>query len=165
MRRQATLGVSPTIKQRMKKSRSLPGGSRRIVKSNVIKIVTHNTNGLDEGSEHDTKTLISRQKPDLVGIIETKLRQEDGRRELEVKINKQCQRSMSKREIEEVMRKTMPKEDPYFEARLAVRAPSSLPRTVVVSGIRVRQQEVSVVRGSAMVQEAASPDSFNVANR
>ena len=84
MRRQATLGISPTIKQRMKKSRSLPGGARRIVKSSVIKIVTHNSNGLDEGSEHDTKTLISRQKPDLVGIVETKLRQEDGRRELEV---------------------------------------------------------------------------------
>ena len=85
MRRQATLGISPTIKQRMKKSRSLPGGSRRIVKSNFIKIVTHNSNGLDEGSEHDTRVLISRQEPDLVGIVETKLRQEDGRKELEVK--------------------------------------------------------------------------------
>ena len=85
MRRPTTLGVSPTIKQRMKKAKNLPGGSRRIIKSNVVKIVTHNANGLDEGSEYDTRALISKQSPDLVGIVETKLRLEDGRRELEIK--------------------------------------------------------------------------------
>ena len=130
-----------------------------------LRILTSVNSELKGANEKLNQNLMSLIETSRVEINRKKNEVTEIRRELEVKINKQCQRSMSKREIEEVMRKTMPKEDPYFEARLAVRAPSSLPRTVVVSGIRVRQQEVSVVRGSAMVQEAASPDSFNVANR
>ena len=135
-----------------------------------VRILTNVNSELKGANEKLNQNLMSLIETSRVEINRKKNEVTEIRRELEVKINKHSQRSMSKREIEEVMRKTMPKEDPYFEARLAVRAPSSLPRTVVVSGIRVRQQEVSMVHGrqqegSVMVQEAASPDVCNVANR
>ena len=135
-----------------------------------VRILTSVNSELQGANEKLKQNLMSLIETSRVEINRKKNEVTEIRREMEVKINKHSQRSMSKREIEEVMRKTMPKEDPYFEARLAVRAPSSLPRTVVVSGIRVRQQEVSMVHGrqqegSAMVQEAASPDVCNVANR
>ena len=47
--------------------------------TNCIKVVTHNTRGYDELSEHDTRNLIKSQCPDVVGILETHLRMEDGR--------------------------------------------------------------------------------------
>ena len=135
-----------------------------------VRILTSVNSELQGANEKLKQNLMSLIETSRVEINRKKNEVTEIRREMEVKINKHSQRSMSKREIEEVMRKTMPKEDPYFEARLAVRGPSSLPRTVVVSGIRVRQQEVSMVHGrqqegSAMVQEAASPDVCNVANR
>ena len=151
-----------------KENATLKDKNSQLVKQ--VRILTNVNSELKGANEKLNQNLMSLIETSRVEINRKKNEVTEIRRELEVKINKHSQRSMSKREIEEVMRKTMPKEDPYFEARLAVRAPSSLPRTVVVSGIRVRQQEVSMVHGrqqegSAMVQEAASPDVCNVANR
>ena len=52
---------------------------RKKQSTSYIKVVTHNTRGFDEVSEHDTRNLIKSQCPDVVGILETKLRMEDGR--------------------------------------------------------------------------------------
>ena len=151
-----------------KENATLKDKNSQLVKQ--VRILTNVNSELKGANEKLNQNLMSLIETSRVEINRKKNEVTEIRRELEVKINKHSQRSMSKREIEEVMRKTMPKEDPYFEARLAVRVPSSLPRTVVVSGIRVRQQEVSMVHGrqqegSVMVQEAASPDVCNVANR
>ena len=49
-----------------------------------IKIVLHNARGFDEVTEHDTMDLIRNQKPEIVGILETHLREEDGSRNVDI---------------------------------------------------------------------------------
>ena len=51
---------------------------------NDVKIVSFNCNGFNEMSENDTRDLMRTQKPGLVGVLETKLRREDGVREVEI---------------------------------------------------------------------------------
>ena len=80
-----TKGYNLSIKKKITESRGRRQVERKTFKSNVMKVVTHNTNGYNESSEFDTRKLIETQKPDLVGILETKLRKEDGGRDLDVK--------------------------------------------------------------------------------
>ena len=44
----------------------------------------HNARGFDEVTEHDTMNLIKNQKPEVVGILETHLREEDGTRQFDI---------------------------------------------------------------------------------
>ena len=74
-----------SIKKKIVESRGRSQVKKKCFKSNVIKVVTHNTNGYNESSEYDTKELIKTQKPDVVGILETKIRREDGGRDLDIK--------------------------------------------------------------------------------
>ena len=79
-----TKGYNLSIKKKIKESRGRKQVETKSFKSNTMKVVTHNTNGYNESSEFDTKQLIKTQKPDLVGILETKLRREDGGRDLDI---------------------------------------------------------------------------------
>ena len=74
-----------SIKKKIVESRGRSQVKKKCFKSNAIKIVTHNTNGYNESSEYDTKELIKTQKPEVVGILETKIRREDGGRDLDIK--------------------------------------------------------------------------------
>ena len=52
--------------------------------SECVKVVTFNANGWSEMSENDTKELARSQRPGLIAVLETKLRQEDGDRDVEI---------------------------------------------------------------------------------
>ena len=52
--------------------------------SDCVKVVSFNADGWSEMSENDTRELARTQKPGLIGILETKLRREDGSREVEI---------------------------------------------------------------------------------
>ena len=85
MAERRTKRFNQSIKKKISESRGRSQVKKKYFKSNVIKVVTHNTNGYNDSSELDTKQLINTQKPDLVGILETKLRREDGGRNLDIK--------------------------------------------------------------------------------
>ena len=77
--------IGPQRKKRMHGDES---GQQQVklmeaVKQNV-KIVSLNTNGFSELTENDVREVMRIQKPGLVGLLETKLRQEDGVREVEM---------------------------------------------------------------------------------
>ena len=57
---------------------------RRISRSSCVKVVSFNCNGYSEVSQKDIKELIRNQNPGVVGILETKLRQEDGTTDVEI---------------------------------------------------------------------------------
>ena len=52
--------------------------------SECVKVVSFNTNGWSEMSENHTRELARTQRPGLIGVLETKLRQEDGGRDVEI---------------------------------------------------------------------------------
>ena len=56
----------------------------KVQASDCVKVVSFNCNGWSEMSENDTMELARTQKPGIMGILETKLRQEDGSREVEI---------------------------------------------------------------------------------
>ena len=75
------------IKKAIKRSRNSDGHLRDNEKklevpTERIKIVLHNARGFDAVTEHDTINLITSQKPELVGVLETHLREEDGSRKV-----------------------------------------------------------------------------------
>ena len=47
-----------------------------------IKVMMINARGLDEVTEHDIVSLIKNQKPEVMGVLETHLREEDGSRKI-----------------------------------------------------------------------------------
>ena len=80
-----------SIKQAVKRSRvedraDHEEGSKKKMKEPTerIKIVLHNARGLDEITEQDTVNLITNQKPEILGILETHLREEDGTRKVNI---------------------------------------------------------------------------------
>ena len=80
-----TKGMS--IKNVVKRSRETEGQKdcrrkKPRVPTERIKIVLHNARGFDALTEHDTVNLIKSQKPEVVGILETHLREEDGTRKV-----------------------------------------------------------------------------------
>ena len=77
--------IGPQRKKRMHgdESGQQQGKLMEAVKQNV-KIVSLNTNGFSELTENDVREVMRSQKPGLVGLLETKLRQEDGVREVEM---------------------------------------------------------------------------------
>ena len=85
MAERRTKWVNHSIKKRVSESRGQSQVKKKYFKSNVIKAVTLNTNRYNDSSELDTRKLINTEKPDLVGILETKLRREDGGRNLDIK--------------------------------------------------------------------------------
>ena len=71
----------------MKRSREYEGdtegsGKKQRIPTERIKIVLHNARGFDEVTEHDAVSLITSQKPEVFGILETHLREEDGTRKV-----------------------------------------------------------------------------------
>ena len=49
-----------------------------------IKVMMINARGLDEVTEHDIVSLIKNQKPEVMGVLETHLREEDGSRKVNI---------------------------------------------------------------------------------
>ena len=68
------------------------------------------------------------------------------RKELDSILRNRAAKNLSKRDIEEVLQRARPKEDPFFECRLPVKPPSSLAPTRVQSGIRVLVEETKDVK-------------------
>ena len=67
------------MKKRMKVEKET-----KTLASECVKVVSFNTNGWSEMSENDTRELARTQRPGLIGVLETKLRQEDGGRDVEI---------------------------------------------------------------------------------
>ena len=72
-----------SIKKAIKRSREYEGdtegsGKKQRIPTERIKIVLHNARGFDAVTEHDAVSLITSQKPEVFGILETHLREEDG---------------------------------------------------------------------------------------
>ena len=75
------------VKKSITRSRSQDDGYEEARKkpripTENIKIMMLNARGLDDVTEHDTINLIRNQKPEVMGIIETHLREEDGSRKI-----------------------------------------------------------------------------------
>ena len=72
-------------KKRMRVESEGRGGEKpKKLSSECVKVVSFNADGWSEMSENDTRELARTQKPGLIGILETKLRQEDGSRNVEI---------------------------------------------------------------------------------
>ena len=75
------------IRQSIKRKREVGENAEAFVKkakvpAEKIKIVLHNARGWDEITEQDAVNLITNQKPEVFGVVETHLREEDGTRKL-----------------------------------------------------------------------------------
>ena len=84
------------------------------------------------------------------------------RKELDSVLRNRAAKNLSKREIEEVLQRARPKEDPYFESRLPVKPPSSLAPTKMQSGIRVL---VDDTKDAKTVVKCKTPVAATVTNR
>ena len=78
---------SRNIKKAITRSRSQDDGYEEARKkpripTENIKVMMLNARGLDDVTEHNTISLIRNQKPEVMGIIETHLREEDGSRKI-----------------------------------------------------------------------------------
>ena len=84
------------------------------------------------------------------------------RKELDSILRNRAAKNLSKRDIEEVLQRARPKEDPFFECRLPVKPPSSLAPTRVQSGIRVLVEEKKDVKA---VVDSKTPVAAEVTSR
>ena len=84
------------------------------------------------------------------------------RKELDSILRNRAAKNLSKRDIEEVLQRARPKEDPFFECRLPVKPPSSLAPTRVQSGIRVLVEETKDVKA---VVDSKTPVAAEVTSR
>ena len=78
-----------SIKQAAKRQREQKEEEESVAKkikepTERIKIVLHNARGLDEITEQDAVNLITNQKPEVFGILETHLREENGTRKVKI---------------------------------------------------------------------------------
>ena len=71
--------IGDNMKKRMRTDQEM-----KTKASECVKVVSFNANGWSEISENDTRELARSQRPGLIGVLETKLRQEDGGREVEI---------------------------------------------------------------------------------
>ena len=74
------------IKKAITRSRSQDDGcdearKKPRIPTENIKVMMLNARGFDDVTEHDTISLVRNQKPEIMGILETHLREEDGSRE------------------------------------------------------------------------------------
>ena len=88
LRKMGRKGNRPiSIKQAAKRHRERKEEEESVTKkikepTERIKIVLHNARGLDEITEQDAVNLITNQQPEVFGILETHLREENGTRKL-----------------------------------------------------------------------------------
>ena len=127
-----------------------------------ISILSNINSELKTANTNLQKNLNSLVETSRIEINRKKNEISEIRKELDSVLRNRAAKNLSKREIEEVLERARPKEDPYFESRLPVKPPSSLAPTKMQSGIRVLVGETKETKA---VVNCKTPVAATVTNR
>ena len=128
-----------------------------------ISILSNINSELKTANTNLQKNLNSLVETSRIEINRKKNEISEIRKELDSVLRNRAAKNLSKREIEEVLQRARPKEDPYFECRLPVKPPSSLAPTKMQSGIRVLVEETK--EEAKTVVNSKTPVAVTATNR
>ena len=127
-----------------------------------ISILSNINSELKTANTNLQKNLNSLVETSRIEINRKKNEISEIRKELDSVLRNRAAKNLSRREIEDVLERARPKEDPYFESRLPVKPPSSLAPTKMQSGIRVL---VAEAKDTKTVVNCKTPIAATLANR